>query len=405
MTTMSIITKPEQSATRAKSGPAAPPANPFLAAVEQATGTPYRPGNQFTVLQNGDQIFPLMLAAINSARTSIEFVTYVYWRSHIASQFADALCERARAGVSVRLLIDAVGGAVMNSRTVWQLERSGVQVAWFRPLRWPYLRRLNNRTHRKILLIDGHTGFTGGVGIADEWTGSAGDPQHWRETHCRIIGPACADLRAGFAENWREATHERLVLADSAPVSPAGPVAVHTTSSTAGPQPTAVELLLHAAIATATRRLWITTAYFVPNAELAERLIAAADRGVDVRVLTNGPRTNHRITRLAGQAAYPALLAAGVHIYEYRPTVLHAKVVTADSTWATIGSTNLDDRSLVLNDELNVSVADPAIAAALDRQFLADLDHSTRLDRADWPQRHLAQRAAIAAASVFRHQL
>src|SRR5664279_6050432 len=167
----------------------------YVRLIEEATGTPFRAGNQFELLQNGDQIFPPMLTAIRGATHSIEFSTYVYWRSKIASEFAAALCERARAGVTVRLLVDAVGAAAMDSRTVWKLERAGVRLAWFRPVRWPYLHRLNNRTHRKILLVDGNVGFTGGVGIAAEWTGSADTARHWRETHCRIVGPAAADLR------------------------------------------------------------------------------------------------------------------------------------------------------------------------------------------------------------------
>src|ERR1700683_2057577 len=180
----------------------------YITLVEAATGTPYRSANSFTILQNGDQIFPAMLEAIRSAKTSIEFVTFVYWRSDIATEFANALAERARAGVQVRLLVDAVGGAIMNSRTVWDLERAGVKVAWFRPARWQYLRKLNNRTHRKILVVDAILAFAGGVGIADEWTGNADSPRHWRETHVRIAGPACADLRASFAESWLEGGRE-----------------------------------------------------------------------------------------------------------------------------------------------------------------------------------------------------
>src|SRR6266403_5472043 len=188
-----------------------PASNPYIRLTEEVAGSPYRPGNTFTLLQNGDEIFPAMLEAIRGAKQSIEFLTYVFWRGHIATAFAEALIERAQAGVKVRLLIDTVGGATMNTRTIWALERAGVKLGWFRPghnLR--HLRKLNNRTHRKILLVDGHTGFTGGVGIADMWTGHAQDKDHWRETHSRITGPACAGLHTGFAENWLEATGEGL---------------------------------------------------------------------------------------------------------------------------------------------------------------------------------------------------
>jgi len=378
--------------------------NPFTHVTEAAAGSSYRPGNSLAILQNGDEIFPSMLSAIRGAKSTIEFSTYVYWRSHIANEFADALSERARAGVKVRLLVDAVGAAVMSARTVWQLERAGVQLGWFRPVRWPYLQKFNNRSHRKILIVDGHTGFTGGVGIADEWTGAGQDARHWRETHCRIEGPACADILASFAENWAECRGER--LPDHTPAPTHGHTAVQIISSTAGnrSRPTTIEKLVHAVIDQARERLWITSAYFVPSERVIAGLIRAAGRGVDVRVLTNGPSTNHKITRLAGRASYAQLLAGGVQLYEYHG-MHHGKIITADSVWATIGSTNLDDRSLVLNDELNAAVTDRELVATLDHQFLADLEHSTRIQPAGWPDRGRLTRLAEAGANLFRTQL
>lgn len=375
----------------------------FIDLVEAATGSKFRPANKLTILQNGDQIFPAMLAAIRSAKHSIEFTTYVYWSSDIASEFADALSERARAGVKVRLLVDAVGGAVMNARTVWQLERAGVRVAWFRPLRWSYMRKLNNRTHRKVLVVDAKRGFCGGVGIADEWVGNADTPDHFRETHTQITGPAVADLFASFAENWHEATGEH--LKPMAQPADAGLVTVHTASSTAGTPPTVMERLFQAVIAASRHRLWITTAYFVPSDRLSDALCEAAQRGVDVRLLTNGPLTNHRITRWAGRASYQKLLAAGVKIYEYQGTVLHSKVLTIDGSWGTIGSANLDDRSLVLNDELNISFTDPDLIETLDHQFEADIERAREIRPGEWPGRPLPGRLAEAGAALFRRQL
>lgn len=377
--------------------------NPFIHAAEEAAGSPYRDGNTLTILQNGDQIFPAMLKAIQTAKSTIEFSTYVYWRSDIANEFADALSERARAGVRVRLLVDAVGAAVMSARTVWQLERAGVTVGWFRPVRWPYLQKFNNRSHRKILIVDGHTGFTGGVGIAAEWTGTGQDARHWRETHCRIEGPACADMLASFAENWRECTKDQ--LPDREPAAAHGHTSVQIVSSTAGHRPTAMEQLLHSVIGLAKTRLWITSAYFVPSEKLIASLILAAGRGVDVRVLTNGPLTNHKITRMAGRASYAQLLAGGVKIYEFRDGMHHAKVITADSSWATIGSTNLDDRSLVLNDELNAAFTDRVIVSDLDRAFLSDLEHAVLIAPSTWPSRGLFSQIAEAGANLFRTQL
>ncbi len=371
---------------------------------EEATGGESRPGNSLKLLQNGGEIFPAMLEAVRGAQSTIEFTTYVYWRSKIATEFANALCERARAGVKVRLLVDAVGGAIMSTRTVGQLERAGVQVAWFRPLRVGHLRRFNNRTHRKILLIDGQVGFTGGVGIADEWDGAAESAKHWRETHCQISGPACLDLFAGFASNWAESTGEQLAPPATAP-APAGPLSILTTTSTPGSRPNPMERLFTAVTTAASERLWITTAYFVPNPALVAALCAAARRGVDVRIITNGSSTNHKITRHAGQATYEALLEAGVKVYEYQRTTLHVKLITVDRAWATLGSTNFDNRSLVHNDELNISFVSSEIIASLDKQFENDLESSEHIRAAVWKRRPWHQRLIIAGSRVFSDQL
>ncbi|HUD11746.1 MAG TPA: phospholipase D-like domain-containing protein, partial [Candidatus Saccharimonadia bacterium] len=308
------------------------------------------------------------------------------------------------AGVKVRLLVDAAGGASIGARTVWQLERSGVQVAWFRPGRFRHIHQLNHRTHRKILIVDGHIGFTGGVGIADEWSGAAQDKHHWRETHCRIDGPACVDLHSGFADNWREATRERLSPPEV--TATPGEVSVLTTLSSSGKsRPTPMESLFTAIIATAKHRIWITSAYFVPSPSYVRELAAAAARGVDVRVLTTGRLSNHRVTQMAGRATYEQLLRAGVKIYEYEQTVLHSKIVTADKAFATFGSTNLDDRSLVLNDELNISFTDEKLVSALDLQFLQDLKNSRHIRSTHWYRRGWTSRAAEAYSSLFRGQL
>ena len=370
---------------------------------EKVSGSEFRGGNELTILQNGQEIFPAMLEAIRGAQSSIEFVTYVYWHSKVATQFADALCERARAGVTVRLLIDAIGGAIMSTRTVGQLEQAGVTVAWFRPLRFGHLRQINHRTHRKILIIDGRIGFTGGVGIADQWDGDGSGPGQWRETHCRIVGPACVDLAAGFQDNWLESTGENLPV-PLAP-APAGSTAVLTTVSSYGSRPTPMERLFEAAIAAASERLWITTAYFVPTPELTQALKAATARGVDVRVLTNGTGTNHKFTLHAGRASYAELILAGVKMYEYQRTVLHVKIITVDRQWATTGSTNLDYRSLVLNDELNISMLDPAIIARLDSQFLEDIKASRHVRIAAWQRRGWPQRLLEVSSKAFSKQL
>jgi cardiolipin synthase len=377
--------------------------NPYIRIAQTATGQTFRPGNEFTILQNGDEIFPAMLSAIAGAEHSIEFLSYVFWRSRITTMLVEALCERARSGVKVRLLIDALGGASINSRTIWELERAGVKVGWFRPGYWQYVRRLNNRSHRKILIIDGKIGFTGGVGIADAWVGRGQDKRHWRDTHCRVVGPACTDIAAGFADNWLESTGER--LHEPVVTEDCGSIAVQTIISTAGTHPTTMEKLVDAIFAAAKQRLWITSAYFVPNAAVAEALIDAARRGVDVRVLTNGRTSNHQVTMFAGRASYQKLLDAGVKIYEYQQTLHHSKIISVDKSWATIGSTNLDPRSLIHNDELNVAIVDAGIVGALDLQFLEDLKLAQHIRTSTWDRRSRLSRLIESGSNLFAGQL
>jgi cardiolipin synthase len=370
---------------------------------ESALGTSYRPGNHVTILQNGNEIFPAMLEAIRDAKLSIELVTYVYWHSQVAIEFANALCERAKAGITVRLLVDAVGGAIMSTRMVGQLEQAGVRIAWFRPFNARQWHRFNHRTHRKILIVDNFLAFTGGVGIADEWDGNASDSKHWRETHCKIEGPACIDLAKGFWENWTEATRERPPHISSP--AAVGTTSILTTPSSVGHRPTAMERLYVAAIEGAKFRLWITTAYFVPTSEFVQALIEAAERGVDVRILTNGYRSNHKLTLHAGRATYDQLITHDVKIYEYQRTVLHAKLITVDKLWVTFGSANFDNRSLVLNDELNISLVDPEIVGPLDYQFLLDLKDSRHIRTVYWQRRGMRQRIMEAGSRAFSRQL
>jgi cardiolipin synthase len=291
----------------------------------------------------------------------------------------------------------------MSTRTVGQLEQAGVHVAWFRPMRFGSLRRANQRNHRKILIVDSTIGFTGGVGIADQWNGNADGPGQWRETHCCIEGPACADLAAGFASNWAEAAHERLPQLDPAPA--AGSTAIMTTLSSAGARPTPMEQLFETAINASEKRLWITSAYFIPSPVQVQAMCAAAARGVDVRVLTNGLLTNHKITLFAGRSTYAQLIEGGVKIYEYQRTVLHCKLITLDKQWVTIGSANLDYRSLLINEELNISVVDEALVAKLDLQFLLDLKHARHFGTAAWHRRRWPQRLLEASSSAFSKQL
>ena len=387
--------------------PPAPGTPDFARLVEALTAAPLRQGNRVTVLRNGDEIFPAMLDAIKAARQTVDFATYVYWTGSIAPQFADALAERARAGVEVNVLLDAVGAAKMERELVEQLETAGARVAWFRPVRWWTLHKLNNRTHRKILVVDGQLGFTGGVGIAEEWTGNAQDAGHWRDTHVRVEGPATRDLLGGFLDNWAEATQCVLTGRDHLPDIDGfdDGVQVQVTRSTAQKGSTDAEHLFYAAIACARERLWLTTAYFAPRRAFVDALCAATARGVDVRVLVNGPHIDKEAVRQAGRRTYDRLLACGGRIFEYQRTMLHAKVMAVDSAWATVGSINFDNRSFALNDELNLSVRDPAVVAELEKHFLDDTDDAVELDLARWRARPLPAKAKELGSALVRREL
>jgi cardiolipin synthase A/B len=387
--------------------PPGPDSPDFARLVEALTVAPLRQGNRVTLLRNGCEIFPAMLEAIRSAQQTVDFATYVYWTGSIAPEFAEALAERAEAGVEVNVLLDAVGAAKMERRLVELLQRAGAEVAWFRPPKWYTLHKLNNRTHRKILVVDGTVGFTGGVGIAEEWTGNGEDPGHWRDTHVRVEGPAARDLLGGFLDNWAEATQSILSGRDHLPDVRGfeDGIQVQVTRSTAEKGSTDAEHLFYAAIACARERIWVTTSYFAPRRAFLEALCAASARGVDVRVVTNGPHIDKEVVRQAGRHIYERMLACGVRIFEYQRTMLHAKVLIVDANWATVGSVNFDNRSFALNDELNLSVRDRAVVVELERHFLADVDDAVELDLAAWRARPAVVRAGELASAAVRREL
>jgi cardiolipin synthase A/B len=387
--------------------PPTPGTADFARLVEALTIAPLRQGNRVTVLRNGDEIFPAMLEAIQQAKETVNFATYVYWTGSIAPQFADALGERAAAGVEVNVLLDAVGAAKMDHSLIDQLQDAGARVAWFRPPKWYTLHKLNNRTHRKILVVDGRVGFTGGVGIAQEWTGNCQDAEHWRDTHVRVEGPVVRDLLSGFVDNWAEATG--CILSGRQHLPDVGGfddgIQAQVTRSTAQKGSTDAEQLFYTAIACARERIWLTTAYFAPRQAFVDALCDAVGRGVDVRVLTNGPHTDKQVVRQAGRRCYEQLLACGGRIFEYQRTMLHAKVLVVDSHWVTVGSVNFDNRSFALNDELNIAFRDPGVVAELEKHFLADLEGTRELNLAAWRARPLAMRARELASALMRREL
>ena len=364
-------------------------------------------GNDIELLINGDEIFPALLETMAGAKRTLNFLSYLYWSGKIGETIAEALCERARAGVEVNVLLDAVGSAKMDRRLIREMDEAGVHFAYFRPPKPYAIRRVNNRTHRKLLIVDGTVGMTGGVGIADQWTGNAQDPDHWRDTHTRVRGPVVRGLQGAFAENWLEATGDVLVgpdyLPELEPVSDDG--AMQVVRSTAEVGDTNVEALYFLAIACATKALHLTSAYFAPRPAFVEALTDAAQRGVDVRVLVPGPHTDKEFVRLAGRSVYEELLEGGVRIYEYCPTMIHAKTLTIDGVWSSVGSVNFDNRSFQLQDEVTLGICSREFAGRLDAQFERDLERSSEIDLERWNGRSLPARAMEAVTRLARREL
>lgn len=379
----------------------------FLRAAEALTSSPSTYGNKADLHFNGDEIFPAFLETIRGAKRSVNLVTYIYWSGEIGRALADALSEKARHGVAVNVLLDAVGSLKMTQELIGEMEDAGVCVVRFRPPKPYAVRRLNNRTHRKLLIADGLVGMIGGVGIADEWTGHAQDPEHWRDTHTTVRGPVVRGLQGAFAENWLEATGDVLVgpeyLPELQPLS-AG-CAMQLVRSNAGVGDTNVEALYFLAISCARERLDLTAAYFVPRPAFTEALTDAAQRGVAVRVLVPGPHADKPPVRDAGRATYSALIEAGVRIWEYQRTMIHAKTLTIDGAWVSIGSVNFDNRSFQLQDEATLCIRDESFASKLDEQFERDLDQAEEIMLARWKDRPLAQRCKERALTLVRREL
>ena len=380
----------------------------FLRACESITGAPVSYGNDVDLLINGDQIFPAFLDTIASAERTLNLLTYVYWRGTPAKDVAEAVCERARAGVACNVLLDAVGALKMDSGLVEQMSKAGVTVRKFRPPKPYAVRRLANRTHRRVLVADGCVGMTGGVGIAEEWTGNAEDPDHWRDTHVRVRGPVVTGLQGAFAENWLEATGEVLVGDDYLPeIEPLaeGGGAMQAVRSSAGVGDTNVEALYYLAVASAKRSIDLTAAYFAPRPAFIKALVDAAERGVRVRVLVPGPHIDKEVVRVAGRLAYDELTDGGVQIYEYQPTMLHAKSLAVDDIWASVGTVNFDNRSFQLHDEVTLCVQDERFAGLLREAFERDLGVSDRINPERWGQRALPQRVLERSTQLLRREL
>lgn len=375
--------------------------------LEGVIGVPATEGNQVDALVNGDQIFPAMLEAIGDARRTIDLLTFVYWRGGIGTRFAEALADKAGSGVRVRVLLDAWGASSIDPDLVSKMEDAGVRLRWFRPLRRLQPTKVNHRTHRKVMIVDEATGFTGGVGIADEWCGDARNEDEWRDTHFRVRGPAVDGLRAAFLDNWLETDPEVFDASiDRFPDQPQpGPAVIQCVRGASEVGWSDISTLLLTLLQLARDRIRITTAYFVPDDELIECLNAASDRGVTVEILLPGPHGDKRFVQLAGQAVYEELLEHGVRIWHYQPTMLHAKIMTVDGLVANVGSANFNARSTELDEEINLVALDPDLVGLLDRQFDADLERSEQIEPGRWEDRSIGRRVLEGITRPIRHKM
>lgn len=369
-------------------------------------GPPVIDGNRVVNFENGAEIFPAMLAAIRGARASINFETYIYWSGEIGRQFVEALSERARAGVAVHVLIDWVGSQKMEVRLLERLKSAGVKVERYHPLHWYNLARMNNRTHRKLLIVDGQVGFTGGVGIADNWDGNADSPDHWRDSHYRIDGPAVAQMQAAFLDNWIKITGTVLQGEKYFPkLTATGDASGQVFTASPGGGSDSMLLMYLMAITAAEQSIDLSAAYFVPDELMRAALRSALARKVRVRIIVPGQQIDAEIVRKASRADWGELLAAGAEIHEYQPTMFHCKTLIVDRRLVSVGSTNFDNRSFRLNDEANLNIYDMAFAERITDVFEQDLAQSRKITHAMWKNRSWREKMLEHAASLFSTQL
>lgn len=374
-------------------------------AVQASVGELFSEGNTISILRNGVEIFPEMLSAIAAAERSIDFVTFVYWKGEIAQKFAAAMAEKSMEGVKVRVVLDGFGSLPMKEELIDTMREAGVLVEIFRPvLRWKFWES-DHRTHRKILVVDGEVGFTGGVGIAEEWEGDARNPGEWRDTHFRIEGPAVLGLRAAFLTDWRD-TNQALEPGDIESGLPASPgdvdVAVIDGSAQIGYND--AERVMEAVTLSARQRILIQTPYFNPTTEMRELLVGAVARGVDVDIILTGPHIDKRISEVMAEEMYLPLVDAGVRVWIYQPTLLHVKAFLVDGVLSVVGSTNVNRRSVEKDEEVALAVLDRATTRQLEKHFLEDLQ-SCLPAPTDPSERGLGRRVAAKLLRPFINEM
>ena len=385
----------------------------FLGLVAALVDTQVFRGGRVEVLSTGNEFYRAELEAIRQSEHSVHIEAFLFWPSPVATRFLDALIERARIGVRVRVVIDAIGSFITPDRYFAALRAAGGQVVWYQPIRWYTLKRFNNRTHRELIIVDGEVGFVGGAGIADYWVGETSDGVPWRDIVLRITGDLVSGLQSSFAENWLESTGDVLSAPDDFPhcrarpdaAAPSDVVGLVISSTPSAGRSTRARILFQVLLASARRSIQILSPYFLPDASVRRELATAVARGVEVSVIVPGAHNNHPIARRASRRHYGELLTAGVAMYEYQPGMNHAKVLIVDGLWAVLGSTNFDNRSFGLNDEVNIALANRALAVRLQQDFQCDLAASKAVTMREWSHRSVSERIlAFAGIALERQQ-
>jgi cardiolipin synthase A/B len=378
----------------------------FLRTTSATFGGDLKPGHTVETFRDGEEIYAAMIAAIDAAEVSVNFETYVYWSGEVATRFEQAFIRKALEGVEVRFLVDWLGSFLVERERLQAMKQAGVRVERFRALEWHNLLRVNNRTHRKVMVVDGRVGFTGGVGVADEWLGTADEPARWRENHYRVTGPAVADMQASFAEHWLEATGKIIQGEAFYPsLGETGPKVAQFIKSSHGGSTKNIQLMLLMAIAAAQESIRIGTPYFVPDDLTIAQLIDARRRGVEIEILVPGDNIGLEFVRHASRHFWGRLLREGIRIYEYQPTLYHVKVHVVDDLWTMIGSSNVDERAFRHDHEANLVVVDADFAASQVAIFRSDLAAAREVGLAEWEDRPLVTRIADFFWSRFRSQL
>lgn len=347
-----------------------------------------------------------MLGAIKEATSSIDFLTFVYWKGDIATEFAKALSKKAQNGVTVRVLLDAYGALPMEQKLVDMMSESGVNVIWFRPLiRWK-IWKTDNRTHRKILICDDKVAFTGGVGIAEEWEGDARNPSEWRDTHFKITGPAVSGIKSAFIENWIEANDNlNLEVVGEDQSEEKGATLIQTVRTSSSVRWSDIVLLYQSLIKLAKKRIWICTAYFNPDRAMIDLLTSASESGIDVRILIPGNHTDQPVTKVIAEDSFEELLGAGVQVFYYTKTMLHAKIILVDDELSCVGSGNFNQRSMLKDDEINLVLIDEKINKELSGHYEEDLSNSEKVLPRRWKKRSIFRRATEGFMRIFKQEL